>query len=64
MEQSENRGIADLAEFFERWPELRGRIVALREGADLEDSDRVLLGWLIELVDRVGPADLDPRDHR
>ena len=50
--------IEDLFDFYQRWPDLRPRMVRLAASACLEAEDRNILGTMIELVDRVGPNDL------
>lgn len=50
--------IADLLDFYDRWPMLRGSVSALARDPRISEEDRETLDWLILLADRVGPADL------
>lgn len=61
MEQRGKGGrVRNIVEFYHRWPELKPCAVALRDSAALGGHEREVLGWMIELIDRVGPADLEP----
>ena len=50
--------IGDVFEFYTQWPDLRDRIVALKEGDALTPEDREIVDWMIHVMDRVGPSDL------
>lgn len=50
--------IEDVFDFYTQWPELRGRIVALRENGGLAPEDQQILYWMIHVIDRVGPSDV------
>lgn len=50
--------IRDLMDFILHWREYRSRAEALRDAEGLEPEDRALVGWLIELADRVGVEDI------
>ena len=52
--------ITDIYDFYHRWPDLRRRMADLCGQAELEPADRVVLGWMMEVIDRVGPDDLGP----
>ena len=51
--------IADLVDFYRLWPELRPQARALLDREDLTAQEREVLRWMIRVVDRVGPSDLD-----
>ena len=50
--------IKDVFDFYTQWPELRDRIVTLREKGGLTAEDRHILSWMIHVMDRVGPSDV------
>ena len=50
--------IDDVFDFYTQWPELRDRIVALREKGGLTAEDQHILYWMIHVMDRVGPSDV------
>lgn len=52
------RGIEDLVDFFNHWPEVRGDAVTLRNDKKLTPDQAEILNWMIFIIDRVGPADL------
>jgi hypothetical protein len=54
---------SDLIDFYRRWPEFRQTAVALADRSDLSSSERQTLHWLIQLADRVGEHDLQPRNR-
>ncbi|MEZ5861477.1 MAG: hypothetical protein R3D25_15655 [Geminicoccaceae bacterium] len=59
MSENENLPpIRDLFDFFQHWPKLRGRVIALRESRVLDLELEGILSWMITLIDRVGPEDL------
>jgi hypothetical protein len=51
-------GIRDLIDFHLKWHSFRDKAVAISQDANLSDSDRELVIWLIRLCDRVGERDL------
>ncbi|GAA6189782.1 hypothetical protein [Litorivita sp. NS0012-18] len=53
-----DHAIQDLVDFYHRWPELREEAVSVAETCKLEGGQREILGWMIKVIDRVGPADL------
>ena len=53
--------IEDLVDFYKYWPELRSSAVKLKENNTLADKDIDILDWMIRVVDRVGPVDLEKR---
>ena len=50
--------IKDVFDFYTQWPELRGRIVALKDDSALTSADQEILYWMIHVMDRVGPSDV------
>ncbi|WP_166417426.1 hypothetical protein [Cochlodiniinecator piscidefendens] len=50
--------IADLFEFYERWPMLRSTIVHLTIDPTISPQDQEILNWMVLLVDRIGKADI------
>lgn len=52
--------IEDLVDFYRCWPELRGEMLKLQNTTHLTAEQAPILEWMIFVVDRVGPADLDP----
>lgn len=52
-------GVRDVPDFFHRWDEFRQTIVpALDEDVVLDQEQREILYWLIQLADRVGEDDI------
>lgn len=51
--------IEDLVDFYKCWPKLRPDAVKLKENNALADKDVDILDWMIRVVDRVGPVDLE-----
>ncbi|QRM35428.1 hypothetical protein [Microvirga sp. VF16] len=54
--------IKDLFDFYQRWPDLRPRMVRLVASPRLDAKERTILSAMIDLVDRVGPSDLSQDD--
>lgn len=55
--------ISDLADFYTRWPSLRGIVDEVIACEELTSDEREVVVWLKRLADRVGPQDLaDPND--
>ena len=55
--------ISDLADFYTRWPSLRGIVDEVIACEELTSDEREVVVWLKRLADRVGPQDLaDPDD--
>ncbi|WP_417418566.1 hypothetical protein [Hoeflea sp.] len=50
--------IRDLMDFILHWQAFRSRAEALRDAEGLGPDERALVGWLIELADRVGVEDI------
>lgn len=50
--------IEDVFDFYTQWPDLRHRIVALKDKGALTPEDQKILGWMIHVMDRVGPSDV------
>jgi len=57
--QSVEPPINDLVDFYNCWPELRTSAVKLTKNSTLADKDVDILDWMIRVVDRVGPVDLE-----
>lgn len=57
---SEDAPIADLVDFYNRWPELRHLVERIIDREELGSAERATLVWLVELADRVSTHDLDP----
>ena len=57
-ERASKPSIKDLFDFYQRWPDLRPRMVRLAASTSLDAEERTILGAMIDLVDRVGPSDL------
>ncbi|MEM7490308.1 MAG: hypothetical protein AAF390_14400 [Pseudomonadota bacterium] len=55
-------GIDDIADFYAKWPQLRPRMEALARSPRRTAEDRIVLDWMMRVVDRVGPVDLHPDD--
>lgn len=61
MPKPENKiVIEDLVDFYKRWPELRQEALAIQNAPRLAADKKALLEWMIMVIDRVGPADLEP----
>lgn len=54
-----NGPITDLADFYTRWPSLRGTVDRVIASDDLSSEEREVVVWLKRLADRVGPKDFD-----
>lgn len=50
--------IADLADFYTRWPSLRGIVDQVIARESLTAEEREVVVWLKLLADRVGPQDI------
>ena len=50
--------IANLVDFYARWPMLRRQMQKVASGAPLSSDDQQVLQWLIRIIDMVGPGDL------
>jgi hypothetical protein len=48
----------DLSDFILRWPSFKPSAQATMSGLAIDGRERLVLQWLIELADRVGPADI------
>lgn len=51
--------IKDLVDFFGQWPSLRTAAISLQQDPKLDAEQALMLDWMIRVIDRVGPADLD-----
>lgn len=54
--------IEDLVDFFGRWPNTRRKALNLLESPELDSEQANILKWMIFVIDRVGPADLDNQE--
>ncbi|NHF72023.1 hypothetical protein [Paracoccus xiamenensis] len=50
--------IRSINEFYERWPSLRKFPMELTQKDTLTPNQRIVLDWMMLVIDRVGPADL------
>jgi hypothetical protein len=53
--------IKDLFEFYNQWLFLRPEIVDLIASGRLSERETIIIKLMMELIDRVGPRDLDRR---
>ena len=51
--------IKDLFEFYNQWLFLRPEIANLIESGRLSERETIIIKLMMELIDRVGPRDLD-----
>ncbi|MEL6201877.1 MAG: hypothetical protein AAFR39_05905 [Pseudomonadota bacterium] len=52
-------GVRDVPDFYNRWDDLRDRIVpALERQSVLDLEQREILYWLIQMADRIGENDI------
>jgi hypothetical protein len=49
----------DLSDFILRWPDFKKVAETVRKDASEDERKRLVIEWLIELADRVGPADIE-----
>lgn len=50
--------IEDLVDFYQQWPDLRDVAMNMSRDGRLDQKERVILQWMVRVVDRVGPVDL------
>lgn len=55
----DKRLFGDLVEFYGRWPDLRRSMVNLNAGDRLSEEQADILTWMVRLLDRLGPADIN-----
>ncbi|MEM9350584.1 MAG: hypothetical protein AAGA47_10000 [Pseudomonadota bacterium] len=55
--------IEDLADFYTRWPSLRGIVDGVIACEGLTAEEREVVVWLKRLADRVGPQDIVGSDE-
>ena len=55
--------IEDLADFYTRWPSLRGIVDRVIASESLSEEEREVVIWLKKLADRVGPQDIAGPDE-
>ena len=58
QDQPQLEPIANLVDFYARWPALRHQMQNVAIGAPLSSDDKQVLQWLIRIIDMVGPGDL------
>lgn len=51
--------VRDVADFHTRWREFRPVALGLGQSTRLTGAEADTLGWMIALLDRIGPKDLD-----
>lgn len=51
--------IKDVFDFYSRWPELRPQVLTLIETGECAAGDQEILSWLVKIMDRVGPPDVE-----
>ena len=49
----------DLFEFYNQWLSLRPEIASLISSGRLSERETIIIRLMMELIDRVGPRDLD-----
>ncbi len=54
-----NSPIRDVADFHVRWAEFRPQAQSLCANRALPPADQDLLVWMIALLDRIGPQDIE-----
>jgi len=59
-EQADQVAPSDLIDFYRRWPDFRKTVSRLTERSDLSPEERLIIHWLILLVDRISEHDLQP----
>lgn len=57
--QSPSAKVRDVADFHLRWPEFRPLAAGLGQSTRLTLAEADTLGWMIALLDRIGPQDLE-----
>lgn len=50
--------IEDLVDFYQQWADLRDVAMNMSRDGRLDQKERVILQWMVRVVDRVGPVDL------
>ncbi|MBI1170180.1 hypothetical protein GC209_02170 [bacterium] len=53
------RNVRDVADFHLRWPEFRPIAKALGRNPALSEAEADTLAWMVELLDRIGPRDVE-----
>jgi len=51
--------IEDVVDFYRKWPDLRSRVRSLITDGVQDADDQELLRWMIKIIDRIGPHDVD-----
>ncbi len=51
--------VRDVADFHLRWPAFRPIAQTLGRNPALSEAESDTLAWMVELLDRIGPQDLD-----
>jgi len=55
----EGKYIEGLVEFYVHWPALRVQAIALSRNEALTEEQTEIVEWMVRVIDRVGPADLN-----
>ena len=55
--------IEDIVDFYRRWPDLRSEAEQIMTDAQLDEEQKTLMKWMVFVIDRVGPADLEADNH-
>ncbi|WP_153769333.1 hypothetical protein [Labrenzia sp. CE80] len=59
---SRGKGAKDLVEYFRNWNFERQKIIGLVESGRLSEDEKTSLLDMVFVIDRIGPADLEPLD--
>ncbi len=51
--------VRDVADFHTRWREFRALALGLSQSGRLSEGEADTLGWMIAVLDRIGPKDLE-----
>lgn len=55
------KDIEDVIEFYNCWPSIRNSAIALKKSRKLNSSEKKLVHWMTEIVDRISQRDLNNR---
>ncbi len=59
--ENSRKEVEDLIGFYSLWPDMRCDAVSLQNDPRLEPQQASMIKWMILVIDRVGPADLESR---
>ncbi|MEP4032333.1 hypothetical protein [Roseibium polysiphoniae] len=59
---SQGIGVKDLVEYFRNWILERQKVISLIESGRLSDDEKTSLSNMVFVIDRIGPADLEPQN--